>query len=161
MYLAMTVILAAALVVPGESELKVRISGVIAKSAAHYRALDAAATPFPEIVKTSPDRKENLSRRVKTIDGKERETMYVDYFVLRPGAKGEVRATAMDGSPICIRGDCGMGKVFFNGTVGVESVNGTYDTRSARLNGFNADMAREAVEYFTGITLVPKASSSR
>jgi chondroitin AC lyase len=42
----MTVILAAALVVPGESELKVRISGVIAKSAAHYRALDAAATPL-------------------------------------------------------------------------------------------------------------------
>ena len=72
------------------------------------------ATPFPEIVKTSPGRKENLSRRVKTIDGKERETMYVDYFVLRPGAKGEVRATAMDGSPICVRGDCGIGKVFFN-----------------------------------------------
>lgn len=119
------------------------------------------ATPFPEIVKTSPDRKENLSRRVKTIDGKERETMYVDYFVLRPGAKGEVRATAMDGSPICVRGKCGIGKVFFNGTVGVESVNGTYDTRSARLNGFNADMAHEAVEYFTGITLVPKASSAR
>ena len=41
-----TLILAAALAVPGEAELKARLPDVFAKSAAHYRALDAAATPL-------------------------------------------------------------------------------------------------------------------
>jgi len=40
-----TVILAAVLAVPGEAELKARLPDIFAKSAAHYRALDAAATP--------------------------------------------------------------------------------------------------------------------
>ena len=39
-------ILAVALTVPGEAELKARLPDIFAKSAAHYRALDAAATPL-------------------------------------------------------------------------------------------------------------------
>ena len=41
-----TLILAAALAVPGEAELKARLPDIFAKSAAHYKALDAAATPL-------------------------------------------------------------------------------------------------------------------
>ena len=41
-----TILLAAALVVPGEEELKARIPEIFAKSAEHYKALDAAATPL-------------------------------------------------------------------------------------------------------------------
>ena len=41
-----TLILAAALVVPGEAELKAKLPEVLAKCAAHYKALDAAATPL-------------------------------------------------------------------------------------------------------------------
>ena len=44
--LTTTLLLAAALTVPGEAELKARLPEVFAKSAAHYRALDAAATPL-------------------------------------------------------------------------------------------------------------------
>jgi hypothetical protein len=120
-----------------------------------------AKTPFPQVVKTSPSRADNFSRRVKTTDGKESETMYIDYFILQPGPDGVVRAVSPDGKPICVAGKAGLGKVFFNGTFNVESVNGTYDTRSAKLYGFNAEMAREAVEYFTGIRLLPKADLKR
>ena len=42
----MTVILAAALAVPGEAELKAQLPDVFARAAEHYRALDAAATPL-------------------------------------------------------------------------------------------------------------------
>ena len=42
----MTLILATALVVSGEAELKARLPEIFAKSAAHYKALDAAATPL-------------------------------------------------------------------------------------------------------------------
>ena len=41
-----TLIFAAALAVPGEAELKAQLPGIFAKSAAHYKALDAAATPL-------------------------------------------------------------------------------------------------------------------
>ena len=41
-----TLILATALAVPGEAELNARLPEIFAKSAAHYRALDAVATPL-------------------------------------------------------------------------------------------------------------------
>lgn len=41
-----TLILAAALAVPGEVELKAKLPDVFARAAAHYKALDAAATPL-------------------------------------------------------------------------------------------------------------------
>ena len=39
-------ILAAAMLTPQEAELKAKLPEIFAKSAAHYRALDAAATPL-------------------------------------------------------------------------------------------------------------------
>ena len=44
----MGIILAAALLTPQETELKAKLPEVFAKAAAHYRALDAAATPLRE-----------------------------------------------------------------------------------------------------------------
>ena len=41
-----TILLAAALTVPGETELEAKLPEIFAKSAAHYKALDAAATPL-------------------------------------------------------------------------------------------------------------------
>ena len=41
-----TLMMAAALLTPQETELKDKLSEIFAKSAAHYRALDAAATPL-------------------------------------------------------------------------------------------------------------------
>ena len=49
-----TLILAAALTVPGEAELMARLPEVFAKSAAHYKALDAAATPLMRNAKGKP-----------------------------------------------------------------------------------------------------------
>ena len=61
-----TLILAAALAVPGEAELKAQLPGIFAKSAAHYKALDAAATPL---------RKGEMSNR----RGRHNSDMYVPH----------------------------------------------------------------------------------
>jgi hypothetical protein len=113
-------------------------------------------TPFPEIVETSPERVDNPGRGVKLADGRVAETMYVDYFELSPGQKGEIRATSTDGRPMAVRGACGLGKVFFCGTFSVASVGGTYGSKPLRLFGANAELAKEAVEWFTGVRLIDK-----
>ena len=63
-----TLILAAALAVPGEAELKARLPDIFAKSAAHYRALDAAATPLMK----------NGEGKLRTPHGFKRETRELD-----------------------------------------------------------------------------------
>ena len=113
-------------------------------------------TPFPEIVETSPERIDNFKREMKFGDGRTGETMYVDYYALKPGAKGEVVATATDGTPLAVRGTAGLGKVFFMGTVSRASVANTYADESRKLFGCSAELAKEAVEYFTGVRLVEK-----
>jgi len=112
------------------------------------------ATPFPEVVETAPERVENLSRQMTLVDGRKTQTMYVDFFALEPGTNGEVRAYGPDGkTPLAVRGAAGAGKVFFSGTYNVGSVAGTYATEEVELRGGNADLVREAVEYFTGKAL--------
>ena len=64
----MTVILAAALTVSGEAELRARLPEIFAKSAAHYKALDAAATPLMKDEKGG----------VRTPHGFKRETCELD-----------------------------------------------------------------------------------
>jgi len=114
-------------------------------------------TPFPEIVKTSPARVENFKRKMKFADGREGETMYVDYFRLTPGAKGEVLAYGPNsGDVLAVRGVAGLGKVFFSGTLNIGSVADSYATRACPLFGANAEFAREAVEYFTNVRLKEK-----
>ena len=63
-----TVILAAALAVPGEAELKARLPDVFAKSAAHYRALDAAATPLMKGVKGELRTPHGFNRETHELD---------------------------------------------------------------------------------------------
>ena len=93
---------------------------------------------------------------MKFSDGRVGETMYVDYFELIPGQSGEVCATSTDGRPIAVRGECGLGKVFFCGTFSIASVGGTYGAKSLKLFGANAELAKEAVEWFTGVRLIDK-----
>lgn len=52
--IACKLIMAAALAVPGEAELKAKLPEVFAKAAAHYRALDAAVTPQMRNAKGEP-----------------------------------------------------------------------------------------------------------
>ena len=113
-------------------------------------------TPFPEIVEMSPERVDNFKREMKFRDGRTGETMYVDYYALKPGAQGEVVATATDGKALAVRGTVGLGKVFFMGTVSLASVANTYADEPRKLFGCSAELAKEAVEYFTGVRLVEK-----
>lgn len=113
-------------------------------------------TPFPDIVETAPERVDNFERKMKFADGREGETMYVDYFALKPGAKGEVVATSANGTPIAVRGECGFGKVFFFGSYSSASVANTYAAEPRKLFGCNAELAKEAVEWFTGVRLIEK-----
>jgi len=62
-------------------------------------------------------------------------------------------ATLSGAGKCLVCGAAGAGKVFFSGTYHVGSVAGTYATEEVELRGGNADLVREAVEYFTGKTL--------
>ena len=63
-----TILLAAALVVPGEDELKARIPEIFAKSAEHYKALDAAATPLMKNAKGGVQFPHGFKRAKKEFD---------------------------------------------------------------------------------------------
>lgn len=113
-------------------------------------------TAFSEIVETAPERVDNFTRKMKFADGRTGETMYVDYYALKPGARGEVVATSTDGRPLAVRGTAGLGKVFFMGTISLASVANTFAAEPRKLFGCSAELAKEAVEYFTGVRLVEK-----
>lgn len=114
-----------------------------------------ASTPFPDVVETSPDRIDNFDREMRFADGRNGKTMYIDFFALTPGEKGEVRAFGPDGkTPMAVRGEAGAGKVFFNGTFNVKSVGGTYASdKTSELEDANAELVLEAIEYFTDVRL--------
>lgn len=114
-------------------------------------------TPFPAIVESAPRHVENFKRRMKFADGRTGETMYVDYFALKPGAQGEVLAYGPDGKDVlAVRGAAGLGKAAFLGTFCIGSLGESYAVRECPLFGANAEIARKAVEYFTGVRLVEK-----
>jgi hypothetical protein len=106
-------------------------------------------------VVAAPEQVENFRRCMKFADGREGETMYVDFFAMKPGPVGEVRAYGPDGKKaLAVRGKAGLGKVFFSGTFNIGSLTGNdYATKECPLFGANAEFAREAIEYFTGIRL--------
>ena len=113
---------------------------------------------FPEVVASSPKHCENFKQIAKRRDGSEAKTMYVDYFSLVPGKDGEVVATSGDGTPLAVKGEVGLGKAFCCGTFNLEAVAGTYAVSEGlfALSGLNAELAKEAVEYFSGAKLVEK-----
>ena len=113
---------------------------------------------FPEVVASSPKICENFKQNAKRRDGSEAKTMYVDYFALVPGKAGEVVATSDDGTPLAVKGEVGLGKAFCCGTYNLEAVAGTYFPAEGdvTLFGLNAELTKEAVEYFSGARLVEK-----
>jgi len=112
-------------------------------------------TPFPDVVRTSTGHVENFGQSLRFADGRVGKTMYVDFFGLAPGEKGEIRAYGPDGkTPLAVRGEAGSGKVFFSGTFSYRAVGGTYSiAEDAELADANAEFLTEAVEYFTGVRL--------
>ena len=63
-----TLMRAAALAVPGEAELKARLPDIFAKSAAHYKALDAAATPLMKDAKGELRTPHGFRRETRELD---------------------------------------------------------------------------------------------
>ena len=114
-------------------------------------------SPFPEVVETAPEHVEDFEQTMKFADGRPGKIMYVDFFALKPGAKGEVRAYGPDGKrPLAVRGASGLGKVYFNGAFNLGSVGATWAEKVEKLHGANAELSKEAVEYFTGVRLKRK-----
>ena len=84
---------------------------------------------------------------------------YVDYFTMTPGCRGEVVATAGDGTPFAVKGAAGHGKVFCVGLLNVEAIeDGNWALKESkdRLFGINAELAKAAVEYFSDVRLKSK-----
>ena len=114
---------------------------------------------FPEVVAASPKQVFNPSRKAKRMDGSDAKTMYVDYFTMTPGCRGEVVATAGDGTPFAVKGAAGHGKVFCVGLLNVEAIeDGNWALKESkdRLFGINAELAKAAVEYFSDVRLKSK-----
>ena len=114
-------------------------------------------SPFPEIAEKSCGYFENFKREMRFADGRSGRTMYVDYFGIQPGAKGEAVAFGPDGeTPLAVRGESGLGKVYFCGTFNLGTLDGSFATKVEKLNGANAELTKEAVEYLTGVRLKRK-----
>ena len=112
---------------------------------------------FSWLVKGALDYHQNPNRLAILPDGTKDETMYVDYFALQPGPKGDVRAYGPDGKDVlAVRGRAKLGKVFYLGTFSIASVEGTFATCEKPLFGVNARLTREAVEWFARRKLVEK-----
>jgi hypothetical protein len=123
-----------------------------------------AKTPFPEICLQAPGRKGKNDANARTLKakvahpalgkskaGETYEHMYYDHLTLKPGAKGVVIVDDADGDPVVVTGEIGHGRVLFDG-----NVNLTVKDEDKPLTGFNAHLAKGAVEWFTGVVLEKK-----
>ncbi|MBN1676367.1 MAG: hypothetical protein JXR37_35310 [Kiritimatiellae bacterium] len=116
-------------------------------------------TPFPEISPYANGRKD--LKKVKAAvthtvlpglkQGDVQEHMYYDHITPKPGPEGTVVAEDEAGDPVVVIGTAGEGKVIFDGNVSVDHAD-----KSVALTGFNAVLARGAVEWFAGVKLVEK-----
>jgi hypothetical protein len=123
-------------------------------------------TPFPEICKMSVNQHELFDRQItfnttsplfQNFDGKlVEQSMYVDFYEPVLGEDAFVIATNKDNVPVCVGGQVGAGKVIFDGTISLASQNNTYNFEEKELFGFNARLAQQAVEWFTGVKLEEK-----
>ena len=114
-------------------------------------------TPFPEISPYANGRKD--LKKVKAAvahavlpgmaKGQAIEHMYYDHITPKPGPTGTVVVEDDQGNPVVVLGTAGKGKVIFDGNVNVDHAD-----KSVALTGFNAVLARGAVEWFTGVKLV-------
>lgn len=123
-------------------------------------------TPFPEICRNAPERRELFSRKIlaaaenpllaEIAPGTEFQCMYVDFFEPVPGKDAFAVAVDPDKRTVAVAGKVGLGKVVFDGAISLAGKNGTYDCEDKELSGFNAMLAEKAVEWFTGVKLEPK-----
>jgi len=113
-------------------------------------------TPFPDICPNAPGRKDAKTVVAKSAHpallgakpGERFEHTYYDHLNLEPGKDGTVIAEDDAGDPVVIAGTAGHGKVIFDGNVNLSAADG-----DDLLTGFNARLARGAVEWFTGVAL--------
>ena len=82
--------------------------------------------------------------------------MYIDYYPLEPGGRGEPMATSAQGETVAVRGSAGLGRVVASGIFNLETDRGTYNTLPAKLYGLNAELVEEALFYLTGVRPVTK-----
>jgi hypothetical protein len=123
------------------------------------RSQFGAATPFPEICQSVIDRRDAKKLLIKQahpvipglIAGQAIDHMYYDHEVLKVGTDGTIVAVDEKGDPVVAAGKAGHGKVVFDGNVSLAD-----SDSEALLTGFNAVLAKGAVEWFTGLTLKPK-----
>ena len=116
-------------------------------------------TPFPEIVSHVSGRKDARDIFVKFMHpvapglkhGQKVRHMYYDHLFPKPGPNGKVVMENDDGEPVVVVGTAGLGKVVFDG-----NVNLTAHDKDELLTGFNAVIARGAVEWFTDVKLEKK-----
>jgi len=114
-------------------------------------------TPFPEICPYANGRKD--LKKVKAVTahpvlpgmrkGQTLEHMYYDHITPKLGSSATVVAADEEGHPVVVLGSVGKGKVIFDGNCNID-----HRDKSVELSGFNAVLARGAVEWFTGVTLV-------
>jgi hypothetical protein len=116
-------------------------------------------TPFPEICPRAPGRKDAKTVVVKSAHrvlcgakaGESSQHMYYDHLNPEPGPKGTVVAVDEAGDPVVVVGEAGAGKVVFDGNVNLTGSDG-----DELLTGFNARLARGALEWATGVALEEK-----
>jgi hypothetical protein len=111
-------------------------------------------SPFPELVQCAPERVDIWDKKLN-FKGQEVEQMYVDFFQLQPGQHGEVIAESQ-GRPVVVQGTAGHGRVIFNGSVSLLGSAAGHSWEEATLQGFNAQLAEYAIQFFTGIKPIRK-----
>jgi hypothetical protein len=123
------------------------------------RSQFGSTTPFTDICASAFDRRDAVKLFVKQAHptlpglaaGQSMDHMYFDHEVLKAGKDGTIVAVDEKGDPVVIVGKVGAGKVIFDGNVSLITGN-----KESKLTGFNAVLAKGAVEWFTGRTLKEK-----
>jgi hypothetical protein len=123
------------------------------------RSQFGSTTPFTDICASAFDRRDAVKLLVKQehptlpglANGQSIDHMYFDHEVLKAGKDGTVITVDEKGDPVVIVGKAGAGKVIFDGNVSLITGN-----KESKLTGFNAVLAKGAVEWFTGLTLKDK-----
>ena len=116
-------------------------------------------TPFPEICPYANGRRDasNVTAVIEhpAMPGLKKDDkmwhMYYDHVTPKAGPKGVVLAVDDTGASVVVAGESGKGKVIFDGNVNINDKD-----KEVPLAGFNAVLARGAVEWFTGVKLEEK-----
>lgn len=103
-----------------------------------------------------PKDRVSTSLNSSTEKGDSAKLMYVDWITPVPGENGNIIVKDKNGEPVVVVGKVDLGKVVFNGSVSLSSVNNSYDAEVKPFYGLNAALAEGAVEWMTGVKLNKK-----